>query len=136
MYTAQGEFLCRPNVEKYGDVEYYANPTVDCYGVKVNAATDCDTCGKVKSVLTSANKPFDAKTITQCKTPGGTWRDPMKNNTASCRYPGVRSDGYIEAQCKKDNFQWTDGKTGLDLTTCVSGKLKNADGVLQCLVGN
>lgn len=137
MYTAQGEFLCRPNVEKYEEpmeeyyeepMEEYANNAVKCYGINVNSASDCDTCGKVKNVITGEGKPFNAKNVTQCKAPGGSWKP-------TCRYGVVEKNGKFQAECKNVGGKWPargTPKSSIDLLSCSSGKLKNINGVLQC----
>jgi hypothetical protein len=132
MYTAQGEFLCRPNVEKYGDVEYYANPTM-CGGVQVNSASDCDTCGKLQAVVKKANLPFDPKKFPLCSKPDGNWKD-------SCRSAAVNSTGTTPAQfsaeCKVDGVypprNSTTQKPTIDLISCASGRINNDNGKLVC----
>jgi serine protease inhibitor len=120
MYTAQGEFLCRPNVEKYEDspVEEFAN-NYDCYGVKVSKASDCDTCGKVKKVYQEAKKTFDARSIEACKNPKGSW-------SQTCDKGSVNKHGVYSTKCT--------GKisTNLNLTTCPKGTMWNNLGKLKC----
>jgi hypothetical protein len=133
MYTAQGEFLCRPNVEHFGPPQYMCgNVRVEskdkcCYGIPVSSQNECNTCGKIKTLFDSRGKQFKAKNIKQC-IPVGSWK-------GTCAYPLFDNDGFtFKAGCFNINglpAQNTQN-TSTNLTLCNSQSYSNIGGQLKC----